>query len=580
MQVILDNPDQITYNVKVIDIPSLSGKLFSLITNFLFTRFGQSVAVPQLLRNAKLFLLSGEFIPEKPTMNPCVLCPQPSEEDHTRENRELIQRLLNGEEEDAPSMTFRFPSVRDYYTAYKEKRCTPVEVANKILEAIKETNRMVPPLRAIVDYNADVVKQMAQDSLNRWQAGEPLSVLDGVPVSIKAEFRTEPYPFRCGTMFQPIFADITPETHVVQNLKEAGAVIIGIANMQELGTGTLGSNPNRFNRTPRNPYNTGRFAGGSSSGSAVSVAAGLCPISLGADGGGSVRIPAALCGLVGVKPTHGLLESIGEMPISSSVSCPGPICGSALDAIIAMDVLSKNLRGNKTLSLHGIGATTLGGLKVGIYHEFFNHCDDNVRTVCQPSLQVLEELGTEIIDIKIPELEESATAHLITLLSEYANGLAGDVDKHFTLFNPETLLVLAGALQIQARDYLNAQKQRTRAITFFKHIFKEVDVIVTPTTACVAPEIDEGSLQYGKSMTVESGKLMRYLSIANFTGNPAVTFPIGLSSDGLPVGLHFIGKWYDESTLLNIAWALEKSNRYPATKPGVFCDILQTTTTL
>ena len=226
-------------------------------------------------------------------MYPCNLCPQPSEEDYTLENRELIQQLLDrGDEERDSATTFRFPSVRDYYTAYKEKRCTPVEVANKIL---KETNRMVPPLRAIINYNTDVVKQMAQDSLDHWQTGEPLSILDGVPVSIKAEFCTEPYPFRCGTMFQPIFADITPETHLVKNLKEAGAVIIGVANMHELGMGALGLNPNRFNGTPRNPYNTGHFAGGSSSGSAVSVVTGLCLISLAADGAGSVRSCINVC---------------------------------------------------------------------------------------------------------------------------------------------------------------------------------------------------------------------------------------------------------------------------------------------
>ena len=525
----MDKPDQITYNLKLVDTPTLSGKFFHFVTKLLFTRFGKHVAVPLYLKTARFFLFNGEFIPEKPIMYPCNLCLQPPEEDYTLENRELIQQLLDrGNEERDLATMFRFPSVRDYYMAYKEKRCTPVEVANKILEAIKETNRMVPPLRAIVDYNADVVKQMAQDSLDRWQAGEPLSILDGVPVSIKAEFRTEPYPSRCGTMFQPIFADITPETHLVKNLKEAGAVIIGVANMHELGMGALGLNPNRFNGTPRNPYNTGRFAGGSSSGSAVSVAAGLCPISLAADGAGSVRIPAALCSLIGVKPTNGLLEGIGEMPISPSLSCPGPICGSALDAIIAMDALSKDLRGNKTLSLHGIGATTLGGLKVGIYHEFFNDCDDNVRNVCQPSLQVLKELGVEIIDIKIPELDETMIAQLITIMCEYANGLAGDVDNNFSLFNTETLSILASGLQIQATDYLNAQKQRTRAITFFEHIFNKVDVVVTPTTACVAPEIDEAWLQYGKSAGVATAKLIQYLNIVNFTGNPAITFPIGL----------------------------------------------------
>ena len=450
-------------------------------------------------------------------------------------------------------------------------------MANVILEAIEVTNSMVPPLRAIVDYSKDEVFKMAQASTDRWKDGKPLSVLDGVPVSIKGEFCIKPYTFRCGSMFKPIFfSDANDDAHLVQNLKEAGAVIIGITNMQEFGTGTLGSNPNSYNGIPRNPYNTGCYAGGSSSGSAVSVAAGLCPISLGEDSGGSVRIPSSLCGLVGLKPTHGLLKGDGGMPISHSLACPGPLCGSALDVIIAMNILSRNLEGETILSLRGVGEKSLDGLRVGIYRECFNHCDESVHKVCQPSLKVLEDLGAKIVDIKIPELEESQTALVITAISEMTNGLACDVDNHFSLLNAETLLFLSTGFNIRAIDYVNAQKQRTRAITFLQNIFKEVDVIVTPTTACVAPTIDPDAISHGKLMGVALGKLVRFINLGNLTGNPGITFPLGLSREGLPVGLQLMGKWYDDSTLLNIAWALERSNRFPTAKPKVFRDILKT----
>jgi Asp-tRNA(Asn)/Glu-tRNA(Gln) amidotransferase A subunit family amidase len=575
----LDSPSLITYDTREIDIPSLSGKLFSFVMQFCFTRFGHFILVPLLMKGAKLYQLSGEYIPDKPVMNFRSLCPPPPEEDFTQENRQLIQQLLGeeGSEGDTGKVTsFRFPSVRDYYTAYKDGRCSPVEVAGTILEAIKRTNSMTPPLRAIVNYSEVSVKKMAQASSDRWKEGKPLSPLDGVPVAIKAEFFTEPYSFRCGSLFVPVFGEGITESPLVKNFKQAGALIIGMTNMHEFGTGVLGSNPNRFNLTARNPYNTGHYAGGSSSGSAVSVAAGLCPISLGADGGGSVRVPAALCGLFGIKPTHGLLESGGEMPVAPSLACPGPLCGTALDTIIAMDVLSRNSRGWKSLSLRGIGAIALGGLKVGIYRDFFNHCDESVRKACQSSLGVLEELGAVIVDVKIPEIEETRAAHLITIFSEFANGLACDVDKHLSVLNPETLLVLAPGFQFRAMDFLNAQKQRTRAVTFLKKIFKEVDVIVTPTTGCVAPKIDDDALSHGKSMGGVSAKLARYAGISNLAGNPAISVPIGLSSEGLPVGLQFMGRWYDETTLLSIAWVLERSGRFPPTKPSVFCDIIKT----
>ena len=543
-----------------------------------FTRFGQLIYLPPILKKSNLHLLNGVFIPEKPVSDVRLLCPPPKVENFSSENRKLIQKLIDDddeEDEDEPdSSQFRFPTVADYRRAYRAERCTPVEVAKVILETINESNRISPPLRAIVDFNEGAIQKMAQESADRWREGKTLSLLDGIPVSVKGEFRTEPYSFRCGSLFQPIFADMTPEAHLVKNLKEAGAIVIGVASMHEFGTGSLGSNPNRFNMTARNPYNTECYAGGSSSGSAVSVAAGLCPISLGADGGGSVRIPAALCGLVGLKPTYSLLESSGEMPIAPSLSCSGPLCASVLDTIIAMDVLSKNLDGKTVMPLKGVRVKSLSGLRIGVYRDFFNHCDEEVLKVCKPTLQVFESLGASIVDIKIPELEESRIAHLITIFSEFANGLACEVDTHFDILNNETLLTLAVGYQFTSVDYLNAQKQRTRAVTYLQRLFKDVDVIVTPSTACAAPKIDKDAIPLGKSMAVVSGKLVRFATLANLAGNPAISYPIGVTSAGLPVGLQLMGKWYEEKTLLQVSLAMERSKRFPPVKPRIFYDVL------
>ena len=546
-----------------------------------YTRLGKLLLLPHILKGTHLKRLSGEFIPEAPTLDPRALAPPPpplDEEDRSEKNREIIERLLSYEDDVGDGDRFRFWSVRDYYRAYREKRCTPVKVAEALIAAIKETNAMKPPLRGIVDYNEREIMQMATASDIRWREGKPLSPLDGVPVSIKAEFRTKPYAFRCGSLFEPIFTENTPESNLVQNLKEAGAIIIGLTNMIEFGTGVLGSNPNRFNRTPRNPYNTDCFAGGSSSGSAVSVAAGLCPISLGADAGGSIRIPAGLCGLFGIKPTLGLIESTGGMPLTTLLCAPGPLCGSALDTIIAMDTLSLDSSGNKTISLQGITDGTLEGVRIGVYRQFFEHCEDSVRKVALSSLQVLESLGAVLVDVKIPELEETRVAHLVTVVSEFSTNLACDVDRHFDIFNPETLLLLFPGFHCPATDFINAQKQRTRAVMFLKKIFEEVDVIATPMTACLAPRIDKDALSHGKIMANVSGKLSRYAFLANVTGNPAISCPIGVSMEGLPVGLQFVGRWYDERALLSIAWCLERSGRFPATRPSVFCDILKTAT--
>ena len=215
-------------------------------------------------------------------------------------------------------------------------------------------------------------------------------------------------------------------------------------------------------------------------------------------------------------------------------------------------------------------------MKIGIYHEYFDHCEERVKKVAQASLQVLENLGAHLVDIKIPELEETRVAHILTVSSEFATNLACDVDQHFDLLNPETLLLLLPGFSCPATDFINAQKQRTRAITFLKKIFEDVDVIVTPMTACVAPQITRDAISRGKILANISGKLIRYAFLANTTGNPAISCPIGLSDDGLPVGLQIMGKWFDETALLSVALALERHGHISTSEPGIFFNILKT----
>ena len=544
-----------------------------------FTRFGRLIYFPIFLRGAALDLLGGVYLPDKPVMDVRTLCPPPEQKDYSDNNSRLIRKLLDVEVSgESTEAAFRAPTVADYVAAYRGQRCTPVEVGEAVLDAILRSNQLSPPLRAIVDYNFRAVRKMARASADRWTEGSPLSLLDGVPVAVKGEFCTEPYQFRCGSLFEPIMVRGSPQSYLVTNLKNAGAIIIGVANMQEFGCGAVGSNPNRFNLTARNPYNTAHYAGGSSSGSGVSVAAGLCPIALGADAGGSIRIPASLCGTVGLKPTYGILSGEGGMPLTASLCSPGPLCESVLDAVVAMDILSKDLNGVSTISLDGMDVTSLSGLKVGVYWDFFNHCDQNVLEVCRLAIQSLESLGVEVIEVKIPELEESRIAHLLTVASEFSNALACDIDQHFSLFNPETFLLASTGFQFTAVEFLNAQKQRNRAVSYLQHIFKQVDLLVTPTTACSAPFIDQDAISRGKSLGTISGKLTRFCALGNLTGVPSISLPVGLTDSGLPVGLQLMGRWYEEHMLLRTGWALERSGLLCRERPLVYYDILDSAT--
>ncbi len=577
IHVLLQNPEAIQYDCQDLHAPKVSGRLFKFLIWLGYTPFGKLTFVSRIKRKSNLDRMGGVYIPEKPTLYPTPPIP-PDTTDYSKPNERIIRRMLDKEiEQPLSDSGFRFPTVADYIRAFRSGVCTPTDIAKAVLAAIEDSNAAHPPLRAIVDSNREVVLAMAEASTERWRTGKTLSVLDGIPIAIKGVLQVGPYVFRGGCAFVPEVGKGVPEAAIYLKLKDAGAVAIGISNLQEVGLGTLGSNPNRFHLTARNPYNTSHYPGGSSSGSAASVAAGLCPIAIGTDGGGSIRIPATVCGVVGIKPTNRAIDILGIMPVAHSVSAAGPLCSSVLDTAITMDVISRETEGDKKLlSLEGLGEAGLEGMTVGVYWEFFEHADEEIVGRCKQAVNQLQSLGATIVEIKIPELEDTRIAHVVTILSEMGCALSLDVDKHFSEINLETLLGLSGGYSFSATEYINAQKQRTRAVESLKHVFETVDLIVTPGTACVGPSINPGAIPLGESDSVKSGKLMRFSFLANLTGIPGLVLPVGYTSGGLPIGLQLMGRWYEERVLLKAAWALENSGAFPLKKPQVFYDLIQT----
>ena len=574
IRVLLNNPELIYYDCKDLHVPKVSGKLLKFLLWLSYTRFGRYIMIPQFLKDSNLDRMGGIYLPDKPTLCPSPPPPPEAMRDNSKPNQVILSRLLDKQVTQEPSI-FHFPTVADYIRAFKSGVCTPTDIARAVLDAIADSNQASPPLRAIVDHSREVVLAMAEASTERWKNDRAISCLDGIPVAIKGGFRVEPYVFRGGSIFVPEIAKGVPEATCVQKLKDSGCVLIGIANMQELGAGTLGSNPQHL--TARNSYNKNHYAGGSSSGSAVSVAAGLCPIALGADGGGSIRIPAALCGVTGIKPTNHFIDSTGTLPLTYTVTVDGPLCSSVLDLAIALDIISRENEGHeRRLSVEGLEDTNLEGLRVGVYWKYFEHADPEIVAKCKAAVAQLQSLGATLDEIKIPELEDTRVAHAVSIMAEMSASLGVDVDKHFDEFNPETLLPLAAGCSFSAVDYINARKQCTRAIESLKHIFKSVDIIVTPATACTAPTIDPDAIAMGKSDAVNSARLMRFSFLANLTGIPGLVLPVGYTSRGLPIGLQLMGRWYEERVLLRSGLALESSGAFPLQKPEVFYDLIKT----
>jgi Asp-tRNA(Asn)/Glu-tRNA(Gln) amidotransferase A subunit family amidase len=348
---------------------------------------------------------------------------------------------------------------------------------------------------------------------------------------------------------------------MVARLREAGALIIGKANMHEIGIGVTGQN--QHYGTPRNPYAPGHYTGGSSSGPAAAVASGLCPAALGADGGGSIRIPSSFCGLVGLKPTCGRGSLFGGAPLTWSNDVYGPLAGSVADAAIlyaAMagpDPRDPLTLAQPALTLDGFDKTDLQGLTLGVYWPWFEHAAPEVVTACKHMLAGLQERGAQVREVTIPELDAARIGHLVSITSEMLAGLSPYTKAHWKDFSLEVRTNLDLALAFTSRDYLQALRIRTRTMVNFERVLSEVDAIVTPSTACTAPPIPADALPAGESDLTTLLEILRFAPPANFTGLPAISFPAGYAPNGLPIGFQAIGRPWHEHVLLRIAHVAE-----------------------
>lgn len=457
-----------------------------------------------------------------------------------------------------PSDGFVPETAADFVSAYRAGSKTPSAVAERALEIIGASDRLDPPMRALIAYGRDDLQQQAAASTERYRKGESLGPLDGVPVAVKDELDQVPYPTTVGTSFLGRQA-ATTDAAVVARLRAQGALLIGKANMHEIGMGVTGLNPHHG--TARNPYDPARATGGSSSGSAASVGMGLCPIAVGADGGGSIRMPAALCGQVGLKATFGRISEHGAAELCWSVAHVGPIAATVRDCAIAYAVMAGPDRNDPNSLLQPAPSFALSddvrGVKLGIYRPWFEDADPGVVSQCKAALEQLVTAGAELVDITIPELEVMRVAHLITIVTEMTAAHQQHYRRHRTDYGLDVRLNLMLGRRLQGYDYVHAQRHRARVWNHFAKALSACDAIVTPSTACTAPLLPTDALDSGESNLDVAGQIMRFATAANLTGLPAITVPVGYDAGGLPIGLQFMGRAWEEHRLFGFAAAVE-----------------------
>ncbi len=468
--------------------------------------------------------------------------------------------------------------LRTLREAYEQGQWTPLQVAEAFLAAWKRSETETPPLRAFVAVDEENVLQYARASTERWSHESVLGLLDGIPFGIKEEFHFPPYRTTFG--LKVLRHEPKEASTVVRLWESAGGLPAGKTNMHEFGMGVTGLNLT-FG-TARNPYHPEHAPGGSSSGSAVAVAAGLVPLALGGDAGGSIRLPSAFCGIYGLKPTFGRVSLGYAGPLAWTVAHAGPMAATVTDLAVGLaylagpDARDPHTWDQPPLDLEGWTQGTLQGMVIGVERTWMKGIPSELANALEDLLKTLTRLGAEVQDVTLPDLDETMLAHLVTVGTELSHAIRGWLAREgvsFTQVAPDVQSLMAMVQAFRSDDYLRAQQWRTRAIRGVEEALRSVHVILTPAAGTLPPKLSEGVRKHGELNTTEMLRIMRFVFLANLTGHPALTFPIGLSPSGLPLAAQAIGRYWDEPTLLRMAWHVEQS-RGPLPQPRRFYSIL------
>lgn len=451
----------------------------------------------------------------------------------------------------------------------------PIAVAERALAALTDAARATQAPGWIIAHHPDEVRAAAAASAARWKAGSPRSVLDGMPVVVKDELDVAGYATTLGTRFRT--SPATVDATVVARLRAAGAIVLAKANMNEIGINPIGLNPHWG--PARNPWNPAHITGGSSSGSAGAVAGGLCAIAIGADGGGSIRIPAALCGVVGLKATYGRIPETGIPPLCWHVGHVGPIGQTVADVAVAYAVMAGPCAGDASslqqpgLTVADVAPADISGLRVGVCWPYLEDATPAIVDGCKRALALLRERGAQVVELPPPDLNTLKWTHAVLILSEMATAMASEVATDVRRFALDSRTNLALAQAFTAQDYVHALRHRQRLTHELLAQFDEVDVMLTPTTGITAPRIPEYALPDGESNLPVVDALMRFARLGNLTGFPALAVPTGLDAQGLPTSVQLTARPFAEALLLRVGAVVETLRA--RARPTVWTDLLQ-----
>jgi aspartyl-tRNA(Asn)/glutamyl-tRNA(Gln) amidotransferase subunit A len=448
-------------------------------------------------------------------------------------------------------------TIREAADALRARRVSAVELAAGASARIVRLNSK---LNAFITVTAEQALEEARQADAELAAGRDRGPLHGIPVAVKDLFLTRGVRTTCGSK---VYEDYVPgiDAAVVERLRAAGAVMLGKLNMHELAYGITSANPH-FGPV-RNPWNPEHSPGGSSGGSSVAVAAQMVYAAMGSDTGGSIRIPAAFCGVVGLKPTYGRVSRYGSLPLAYSLDHMGPLARSVRDAAMMLNAIAGYDRRDPTSSRHPVvdfipeDGCSIRRLRIGFPENFyFEHLDAGVEQSVRGVFARAQSLGALIKPVRVPDVAALNTIGRVIQLAE-ASAVAEPHLEHREKLGPDVLALFDQGRLLPATDYINAQRLRRQTIREFNQLWSEVDCLMAPTTPHTAPRVGATTVRLGgrdEDVRLATTRLVRGI---NVLGLPALSIPCGLGASGLPIGVQIIGPAWEEALILRVGAALE-----------------------
>ena len=439
----------------------------------------------------------------------------------------------------------------------RRREVTSLELTKACLERIEQDPAK---LNAFITVAAERAIEEARRRDEELERGNLLGPLHGVPVAVKDVFCTAGLRTTCGSA---LFAGYVPDhdAAVVERLKSAGAVILGKTNLHELAYGITSNNPH-FGPV-RNPWDRQRIPGGSSGGSAAAVAAGMAFMAMGSDTGGSIRIPASYCGVVGLKPTIGRVSRYGVLPLDFTLDHMGPLTRTVRDAAVTLNAIAGHDPRDPSSSRRPVEdyvpppEVSLEGLRVGVPENFFfDGVQQEVDAAVRRAVDAAAQAGAEIVSVRVPDVGAINVVGRVILFAE-ASAVMERYLKDRSKIGGDVLSLLDQGRLIPATDYIQAQRLRRLYQEEFAQLWEQADCLLTPTTPLTAPLIGENTVTVGGAEEDVRLATTRFVRSFNVLGLPALSLPCGRDGRGLPVGLQIAGPPFGERRVLEAGAAIE-----------------------